>query len=183
MIHYTLLPETEIRVLRREYRIRLFVILLFFLSIALLIGIISLIPSFAVSRTEESKIVEQVEKMKKERIAKGVSKIDKELTQIQSIVTRVLVKKDYIPFSENVEKIGKYRTKGLFIKSFDLSYDDASASTTKAYIQGSSLTREALIQFKKNIESDGSFKNIELPISDLAKNKNITFSMRFNIVK
>jgi hypothetical protein len=183
MIHYTLLPESEIRVLRREYRVRLFVILLFFLSIAIVIGIISLIPSFTVSRTEESKIIEQVEKMKKDRIAKGVSKIDKELTQIQSIVSRVLVKKDYIPFSEAVEKIGKYKTNGLFIKSFELSYEDSSATTTKAYIQGSSLTREALIQFKKNIESDSGFKNIELPISDLAKNKNITFSMRFNIIK
>jgi hypothetical protein len=47
-------------------------------------------------------------------------------------------------------------------------------------LQGKALTREGLIAFKKNLEQDKRFSGVELPISDLAKSKDIPFALRLS---
>lgn len=183
MIHYTLLPEGEIRLLRKEYRFRLFVVALFFISISILIGVTSLIPSYIISRTEQNRILLEVNEMKKERESKGINQIDKDFSSTQSIINRMASMGSPTSFSDSVERIGAYRVNGISIHSFDMSYSLNNSTTTNVVIQGKAISREALVSFKKKLESDASFKNINLPISDLAKSKNIEFSLRMNIIK
>ena len=81
MIHYTLLPEKEIRELKREYRIRLFISILFFISIAIVIGIFSLMPAFIMSYSQEKSALNQIELVRKNRNSKEIENIIKELKQ------------------------------------------------------------------------------------------------------
>ena len=81
MIHYTLLPEKEIKTLKREYRMRLVIFFLFFMSVAVLAGIFSLTPGFVLSYTQEKEALEHLKKVEKSRKDKGLDSIIKELNE------------------------------------------------------------------------------------------------------
>ena len=65
MIHYTLLPEKEAGALRLEYKIRILIVLLFFVSCAVIVGIISLIPGYVISSIKENELTSKMDELKK----------------------------------------------------------------------------------------------------------------------
>ncbi|MEK7095369.1 MAG: hypothetical protein AAB917_01800 [Patescibacteria group bacterium] len=184
MIHYTLLPDDEIKKLRWEYRIRLSIILLFFVSCAMVIGTFSLIPSYILSDTQGIQAVKNAEELQKSRQARGIDQVEKELAQNQMLTRELNLENKEIMFSDIIQSISKHRSGQVTLSAFELSgFQTKSTTTISAVIQGKALTREALIAFKDSLENDSKFAGIELPISDLAKSKNINFAMRLIVLK
>jgi hypothetical protein len=178
MIRYTLLPEPEIKSLRREYHARLFVIFLFFLSCAIIAGIISLAPSFFLSQNQENQALIQTQELQKSRQAGGFDKIEKDLAQSQLLVQKIKTNSGGSLYYDVIQSILTHRTAGITLTSFDFAGSSSSATSTDVIIQGKALTRDDLIAFKKDLEQDKHFKQVELPISDLAKSKDISFAFR-----
>jgi adenylate cyclase class IV len=59
----------------------------------------------------------------------------------------------------------------------------SASSSAEIVIQGKSKTRESLLTFKKNLEQDKMFYDIEMPISDLAKTIDSTYAIKFKLKK
>lgn len=179
MIHYTLLPEPEIRKLRREYRVRVFIILLLFVSCAILIGSLSLLPSYFLSDDQGAKAAKSAEELQKGREERGIDQVEKELARNQVILKQLGLEKSKIVFSDLIQTVGKYRSPQILISAFELSSLQTKGTTTLTVVlQGKALTRDSLIEFKKNLEQDKRFSGVELPISDLAKSKDIPFALK-----
>lgn len=181
MIHYTLLPEPEIRTLRREYRVRVFVTLLLFVSCAIFIGSLSLLPSYFLSDDQGTKALKSAEELQKGREERGIDQVEKELSRNQVILKQLSLEKSKVVFSDLIQTVGKYRSPQILISAFELSSLQAKGTTTVTVVlQGKALTREGLIAFKKNLEQDKRFSGVELPISDLAKSKDIPFALKLS---
>lgn len=183
MIHYTLLPEKEMRALRREYRIRVFVVLFFFISCGIVVGIGSLMPSYLSSYTSEKEAIEKVASIKQDRKVSGMDNLSKELNQSYELVKKLKTDEDSLIFSDIIKKIIGHRKSSISINSIQLSRIDDVLSSSEIILQGKSTTRDALLDFKKSLEADASISKIELPISDLAKSKDINFAIRIRIKK
>jgi hypothetical protein len=182
MIHYTLLPEKEIKALKREYRMRLVIFFLFFMSVAVLVGIFSLAPAFVISYTQEKEALEHLKKVEKNRKDKGLDSVVKELSETNLIIKKLEENTNDIVFSKVIFKIIGYKTNGLTIKSFDVSKAPNATSTVDVVIQGKASTRDSLISFKNKLESDPLISNLQLPVSDLAKSKDISYSIKISII-
>ena len=182
MIHYTLLPEKEIKTLKREYRMRLVIFFLFFMSVAVLAGIFSLTPGFVLSYTQEKEALEHLKKVEKSRKDKGLDSIIKELNETNSTIKKLEDNTNDVVYSKIIFKIIGYKTNGLNIKSFDVSKTPNATSSVDVVVQGKATTRDSLISFKNKLESDPLISNIQLPVSDLAKSKDISYSIKISII-
>lgn len=181
MIHYTLLPEKELRALKREYRIRAVIFFLFFLSCSIFLGIISLLPAYIYSYSQEKDSIASLNSLKSKRTNSEVENVSKELEQTSLMVSRLKGKKDQVIYSSIINEIVKNKNSGLTINSFNFSSQSNATSSISTIIQGKAGTRESLIQFKNKLESDPNISDVELPVSDLAKSKNISYSIKLSI--
>jgi hypothetical protein len=183
MIHYILLPAEERHALRREYRLRLVIILLFFVSLAALIGIAALVPSFLYSYTQEKSAIEGQQVIQKLRKESGADQIENDLVLSQAIAKRILTEKDPVVYNQVVQNILSHRSKGLSITSFALLKDNGTTTAAKISLSGKAATRDSLLQFKNDLLNDKLFTEVDLPLEDLAKSKDVSFNMNFKLKK
>jgi len=183
MIHYTLLPEQIIKVLKREYRFRVFTLLMLFISISIIIGIIALLPSFIFSYSQIKESEKQLESLQKSRESRGIDSIVKDLEETEIIVNKLILDDIKIYPSSILDRVLLYKSSSISITSFQIDIEDMASSSATAIIQGKSLTREKLLEFKKKLEQDSAIIDIEMPISDLAKEGNSPFAIRFKLKK
>ena len=166
--------------LRWEYRVRLFVILIFFVSCAILVGIFSLLPSYIFSRTQEQQALQNAQTLEQSRQARGIDQIEKDLTQSQALLVQITRgEQNNSVYSDTIQNIALYHTPQVAINSIDFSTSPSDATTTIVIIQGKALTRDALIDFEAKLKKDAHFAGVELPISDLTQSKNVPFALRF----
>jgi hypothetical protein len=187
MIHYTLLPEKEIRTLKREYRTRLFITLLFFVCFAVLVGLVSLLPAYLFSSFQEKEALSNLDSIKEERQDNEASEISKELVLVNDLVKKIKSNQNSFIPSDLITRVILEKTPGISLTAFQISGStesnkNSTTTTTLIVIQGGALSRESLINFKSNLEANPLFTKVELPVSDLTKSKNIPFSIRLSII-
>lgn len=183
MIHYTLLPKIEMKKLRREYRTRLIILFSFFISFAVLIGICSLAPAYIYSYSQEKEALGKAQSIQKSLKESGTDEIWRDLRQASEIITRLKGNTPSKPFGDIVASIIADKNTNIKINSFNFTeiIDASSTPIFSVNIAGKSGTREGLVSFKKKLETDDYIQSVELPVSDLAKSKDIDFSMRITI--
>lgn len=184
MINYTLLPEKETKSLKREYRTRLFVVLFFFISCGIAVGILSLTPAYILSYFQEQRALEDVKIIEKGRQDRGTDTIISALASTTDITSRLKGHEDSIVFGDVIARTLLHRPSQVTLTSFQISkipVEGALPTSVEVVLQGKASTREALVNFKKQLEGDVGISKVELPLSDLAKSKNILFAVKFNL--
>ena len=169
--------------LRWDYKIRIIITLMIFIASGIVIGILSLLPSYIISYTLERDLVNKVETIQKDRSSTGIDNVIKELNKSYAYVRVLKIDKPRISFLGSVEELLALRTKNVTISSFEVASTSQQEDLSEMVIQGNALTRESLLNFKRGIEADQNISNVELPISDLAKSKDISFAIKFWIRK
>ena len=169
--------------LRWEYRRRLLITFLFFVSCAIIVGILSLIPSYILSETQSAQASKITADLQKSRQASGMDQVEKDLAQSQAIINELKGNESKFSFFDSIQDVVKYHSPLIAINSFNFSSDIISPTTTISHIviQGNAVTRDALIGLQKNLEQDNNFSKVELPISDFAKSSDIGFSIRLTL--
>ncbi len=178
MIHYTLLPDEEIKELRKEYRVRLFIISIFFISLAIVVGILSLFPAYMMAYSPESWALTRSDEVQVNKQVVSTEDKQKELASSQQAIAKLTAGEDNTSYSGIIQDVLSHRSSGIFITSFEISRVAGTSTTPDILVSGKANSREALIAFKKKLENDAKFKKVELPVSDLAKSKDIKFSLK-----
>lgn len=172
---YSLLPEQNIKAIQREYRLRLVAVFVCFLAVVLVIGAFALVPSYILSREQESQAQSNVASMKQQRAAKGVDQNERDLISAQALITAAKQHSDGTALSAIVEHIVAHHVAGVLVTSFAINRE--ATSTALIQMSGLAMTRERLVAFKKELERDPAVKKVELPVSDLAKSKDIQYNI------
>jgi hypothetical protein len=156
---------------------------MFFISCGVVIGIISLLPSYFYSSSQEKNSIKKLDLAQKSAESKGFYDLIDELKKSEEDIKKLKGEDLRLSYSSVVDTLLTYRTSTIKINSIQISSIKNATSTADVVIQGKASTREALLAFKKYIEQDSSVSNVEMPISDLAKNKDSAFAIRLKFKK
>jgi hypothetical protein len=174
-MQHTLLPPHERTQLRREYRIRAVIIFCFLLSLAGLVGAATLFPSFIFALNEERSQIALLESLKKDKDENGVTALELDFQRDNSLIDALSVTQKVPRSSVTIQSIVGVRKE---VKLTSLVVDTPTSDSLSIIIQGIAPNRDTLLAFKIRLEDLVPGGSVELPVADLAKSKDLQFSMR-----
>ena len=140
-----------------------------------MIGAGSLFPAYIYAIFEERWHLDQVAAFKKSNDAAAIADTQKQLSTSNSLLTALYAYSATSSFGSVIESIDSARGKST-IQSFSL--ERSGDKLMSIVITGVSPTRDDLIALKDSIGRIPNISNVDLPISSLAKDTNIDFSMK-----
>jgi len=175
---FNLLPIQERKTIHKEYNSRRIVLVLNFLNLTGLIAMVLLVAPFFLVNLKYK--VSQ-EEMKNLEVETPELKNTGNLEPLASKTVEKLKLLQELPALSPLsvwEKIVINKSEHIKIKSF--SYLNESTGIN-VFVRGTADSREALTTFSRSIESEASFKNVDLPVSSLTRDKDLDFSISFSV--
>ncbi len=174
-IFHTLLPLHERKILRREYRFRLVIVLCFLISVAGIVGTGSLFPAFVHAVLAERDAENSLILLTKDKKGSTVADVERNLNANKALLVSLTDSTHGQDFSFVVQTIVGLRGP-IRINSAMLA--KMGTSTATVTIGGIAPTRDSLLAFKSRLESIASGHKVSFPVSVLAKSTNIQFSIQ-----
>jgi hypothetical protein len=172
-----LIPPSAKRSLLLEYWIRVISVWLIIWSVALLVGICLLYPSYVLI-THRVTVFETSADEASQKIATYES-VSKSLTQA-SVEAKIIINESSSPhFSEFVSLFENLQGTGVEINKISLNRDDTGIAPIQ--LSGEADNRQALASFRDKLLAEKSIKTVDLPISNLASDKDIKFNITVTI--
>jgi hypothetical protein len=171
-----LLLETNRKTMRRNYMVRLVAVATFLLAISIYIGSALLLPSFFLVKSKLSGLEKQAE-LEQLNIDNG----ENPRITLQNTKNKLELLSDI----SDLETAGAFFSDILEEKTSNVSL--TSITFTREgdkgtfIVSGVSKDRKTLVDFTNKLERSKRFTNVALPVSNLAGNKDILFSLSMNI--
>ena len=175
-------PETQKKMMRREYRVRLVTTSLIFVSVALVVAIVFLIPSLVLSQSRKNTTVQQLETFKGFAELQETNESFEELRIANEKITLLSLGGGGVSVEDILDTIAYVKPTAISVSGISMSQrvveDVLEQSVT---LSGVADTRTDLLSFVELLEKEELFSNVDLPISNLAKEREISFSLSFLI--
>lgn len=178
---FNLLPDNLKEELKAEYKKRwliLLLVLVIFLQVSFLIFFL---PSWALSLSKEREISSSVYGIAQSASSKDavpIASIISDTNKRSSIINTLMEYPEVVPLINTV-----IENKISSIHINEILYRFADKANTTVTLSGVSDTRDSLVSFVKKLESSGSFKSINLPVSNFTKDKDISFSLSMIVLQ
>lgn len=176
-----LLPQTKLVSLAREYKYRLATVAVFAFVVVVILSAGFLIPSFIISNVKLTGIAQEAQK------ARAVSELQDTKNTSSAILKDAKNKLALLrpnASDDSVQNvlglITKNKASDIRIQSVSYERSTVGADDGKIVVSGIAKNRESLTTFATQIQSNSIFKNVDLPISNFAKDKDIVFSMQIS---
>ena len=173
-MQHTLVPPQDRKRLRHEYHVRAWIVALFAISAAGVIGVAALFPSFMKGTFEERLQLEAVAALEKSKNEKGITAKEHELAADKQLLITLSDGLDKKMLSAELEQV--FNDRGT-VQLNNIGIARQSDGSVRILIQGIAPTREALLGYKSKLENQVMGTMVTLPISQLAKSTHIQFSM------
>jgi hypothetical protein len=176
---FNLLPENLKLKIKAEYAERRIVVILIFVISLLISIIVMLLPTWLSSLYKEMETKKESDKMNQYLATFNVTPtvdLIKSINQKLNILDTLLAYQKIIP---NLDIIIAQKTSAIVLTS--IAYTSASGDTATISIGGKAVTRDSLVTYVKKLQDTVKFKAVDLPISNLAKDKNISFTMNVTV--
>jgi Tfp pilus assembly protein PilN len=170
-----LLLEQDKKNIHREYLFRLGVVYFLFLFTTVVIGAVFLLPSYFLSETKEASvrertsIIEQSIAIREQEARSGLLVETKQRLELLSF------KRSNSAVTGTIQTIVTHKPAGVSISQFLYTKQREGQSTLT--IEGFAKQREDLLAFRKALEQEREFQNVELPISNLAADRDVKFTI------
>ncbi|HTK33536.1 MAG TPA: hypothetical protein VL335_03270 [Candidatus Paceibacterota bacterium] len=171
---YTFLPFDEQKKIKREYRIRALIVLLFFLSVSIFIGVGSLFPAYVYSVYAERLHLQQVAEFKKSVDSNSIAATQKQLSESVRLISALDPYIKPSPYYDTVAAIVDVKG-NVRIDSMVFEY---TSDKMKIGLSGSAPTRNDLLAFKSRLMGLSKKVIVDLPISSLTRDTNVSFSIQ-----
>lgn len=171
---FNLLPDNVKKEIKTEYKIRLITMIFVFVILLQVSLFISILPSWVISSSKEEDIMLETEDAANAKFFKDSDEITSIISSTNTRLGHITTLLEYPKARPFIDKIISSKTSSIHLNNFVYALNKTDATIS---IQGISGTREALISFSKTLQDSKMFKTVDLPISNLAKDKNISFSM------
>lgn len=156
----------------REYWTRVITVWVVLGGTACLIVTLLLLPTYLLLSIKTSVVKEQAVVATEKVASYDVSAIELQVANRQA---QILLKETTYPsYSGLMAEFETIAGDGVVIKDFRFSQSNTLGTIT---LSGLSETRENLANFRDNLESDTRFVKVDLPISNLIKDRDLLFSM------
>lgn len=172
---FTFLPKEQKKKLAKDYRIRVFVTFFMMLFFAVLISCILLVPSYLFSRLKMQSIDLEAKKATSAQVISQEAVYESEIKNVSEYLTLLAGKED-VSLWKVIEKFTANKG-NISISSFNIN--KKTDNTYEVSMTGKALRREDLATFSKNLRSNTSLSEINLPVSDFARTNDIIFRVSF----
>jgi hypothetical protein len=169
-----LLPRDEKKHIKGEYVKRLSIVVFGGILSTMFVGLTLLLPAFFLSEVRENALIEQSIDMGKSTEGSGREELERILDETQQKIDILTAKKDETPLRSIFDAILRHRTEGVELTGLFYTKDGETVTLTTS---GVALRRNDLLQFSRTLEEDPLFTDIELPVSNLANDSNILFTV------
>ncbi len=174
-----LLPQSEQSLIKKEYKYRRLVVMILLLVGAVVVSSGFLFPSLILSNIKLSTISDAAEKA---RISNEQQTKDSSsgavLKTTENKLALLKSKDSETAFTYLVDLITENKSPDIRIK--DISYERSDDGNGKIVVSGLSKNRESLTVFSNQMQAISIFKAVDLPVSNFAKDKDISFSMQIS---
>ncbi len=176
---FNLIPENLRKNIVSEYRLRLVVVSIVFLILIQISFLIFLFPSWLVSYYKEKDFSVQSDEINKSLSALDIASTTNFIKSLNTKLGIINDTQEYPRFVPIVDEVLSKKTASIRISG--IYFSDNSATTAVLTLEGIGDTRESLVSFADSLKTIPHFKKVDLPISNLAKDKNIDFTISINI--
>lgn len=170
-----LIPQEEKKKMIRGFYYRLIVLFLVMASACILVALVAILPSYFLSFVRYNVVLEKLEIQKNEPVPvpdQQTLLVIKDLGQKLSLIEKA--ENNQFLLSQRVIT-ALVSNKTPEIKITTISYENDPLKGKKVSIQGTSPSREILLAFRLTLENNQLFKQVDLPISNFVKGKDIQF--------
>lgn len=179
-----LLPKEAKEVMVREYRLRAVVLGMGAGTLALILGMVFLVPGYLFVRNQQSQydnLLASVRSRNEQSVTSDVEKRAKTVNGDVALIEGTFKARSALA-STVADLVQKHVVAGIALSS--LEYDRGEDATAKAHLslRGIADTREALIAFAKELSGDSAFAAVDSPISALAPREKLSFSITATVV-
>lgn len=179
MLH--LLTEDHKEKILKEYQRRAWVVFSLGIIAVVVVSTLFMVPVYIMTYSRYSEAVDIKKNLDKEiaiREDAGVSQNIKDMSSSLSALS--MFDKNDLP-SVYIEKISKIKPSDVRINK--ILFTPSEGSNTAIDISGKARTRASLVEFTERLKKENIFENINIPISNFAKDSNIDFSVKLIIKK
>jgi hypothetical protein len=174
---FKLLTEEVRKKVAHEYAYRRAVVVVVALVIILIVAMVGLFPADVLSRARKQEITERLRIIGNLELKKSEIDLKAWLTSINLKLNTLNPKLDVDRPSVYIEQVLEKRVAG--IKLTNLSWVKSDNKSTIS-ISGIANDRQTLIAFENSLNASGYFDTVSLPISNLARDKNINFQVKLS---
>lgn len=173
-----LLPPVEKEKLSKEYRYRKIVVYAILFSVIFVIGIILMLPSYFLADARERVAEEERAILINSDENTERAEAQAKLLEVKEQLIALNREKVRTPLSTIISEIALYsESVSLHSFSYVRGNEDADSSLR---VEGNAQTREGLLLFQKRLEEDDRIDKAVLPVSSLAKDEDIDFTIQIN---
>lgn len=176
-----LLPQEEKDILKKGFRIRVFVLANIFFSVFFISASILLLPSYFLAR-EQISLISTIDSSVKPEDEDSINKtllIPTELRSKIGFLENNLKNKKAFDF---LTKVVSLKGEGVKINSiFFNKTPEGDQAKVSMLVSGNANTRDSLINFQSSLKEAGIFESVDIPVSSFAKDKNLPFSINLII--
>ncbi len=172
-----LLTEEERKKVAHEYHLRRGALIIVALVSILVIGVIGLLPSYILSNIRYEEALEWDRVVDNSSLKEDEVELQVWLAETNRRLTALSPKLDVDRPSDFIKKVLDQKINGISITNF--SWGKVAGKVTLS-VSGEASNRQALVAFKDRLSDSGHFSDVILPISDLAKDKEISFQIKFS---
>jgi len=176
-----LLPENLRDKIKKEYKLRLVIVSIIIVIIIQISLIIFMIPSWLSSFYKEKDFSLKNEEMSQFLSTLDIASTTSYIKLVNTKLATIDKSLDYPKLVPIIDNVLSKKTSGIKIDGIYFTVN--SENTAVLNINGIGSTRESIVSFAEKLRETSYFKNVNLPISNLAKDKNIDFAISLNIEK
>ncbi len=173
-----LIPPQAKRFVLYEYVARTAVIAGVATIFLLMIAASLAVPQLVLLRAQHAAITEQYNSSQSE--GEEVAALTAEVEAANQLIAHVQSASTYQPLVPFVNAILMYESAAVSITRVSVVRDD-EGSVSAVQVVGRAATREDLATFKEALEADSLVDSVDLPIANLAKDRDVPFNIAVSI--
>ncbi len=168
-----LIPPDAHRLVKREYWVRVFIVWMMLIGSAALTVIILTVPVFVLIKNQLASYQNQFVQASEERTSFAVLEgIIEKTMNMTKVILSIQTQKHFTDIIEQIESIAG---EGIVLQKFELQRDEVEVHTI--VVSGVASSRLVLASFVERLKATPEFSQAELPLSNLAKDKDIPFTI------
>jgi len=176
------LPYKQKKRVRSEYARRLISVTLSFLLVTIFFALILLLPSYVLSTSRAHTTKGQIDLIIKYVQEQGGDDSAEVLRAMNVKISALRNNSSAISFERIIDAALRHRGSHIVWGGITYEYTaDGDTEEGRAVISGTANTRDSLLGFVERLESDTLFSEVDLPISNLAEERDVRFSIRLKV--
>lgn len=170
-----LLPAKERKQFQREYFFRVAVVVLVFLLFSGMLSVVLLLPSYFISKTKEDSIERQSALIQKAIALRENDVSLASLVHTKQKLDALRSAQGQVLQSDVIRTVVSAVDASIAVGAF--YYTSRPNEEGELRITGRAVSRTSLIAFADRLKKESLFSSVDLPVSSLAQDSNIVFSI------